>query len=112
MTISAAQAETHEGRDLFLSHRSVDKELARRLAADIEAESANGRGLRVWLDEAEIPLGGSIPGHINRGLETSRFILLLMTPAYFESPSGWIDAEWHAALNEDPDNRRHQRFAL
>ena len=64
--------------------------------------------MRVWLDEAEIPLGGSIPGHINRGLETSRFVLLLMTPAYFDSPSGWTDAEWHAALNEDPDNRHHR----
>lgn len=104
-----AQAEApDEQRDLFLSHRSTDKELARRLAVDIEAERALGRSLRVWLDEAEIPLGGSIPGHINRGLETSRFVLLLMTPAYFDSPSGWTDAEWHAALNEDPDNRRHR----
>ncbi|MGH7102446.1 MAG: toll/interleukin-1 receptor domain-containing protein [Acetobacteraceae bacterium] len=68
------------------------------MAADIEAESSNGRALRVWLDEAEIPLGGSVPGHINRGLETSHFVSLLMTPAYFDSPSGWIDAEWHAAL--------------
>ena len=97
-----------ESRDLFLSHRSVDKELARVLAADIEAERAHGRTLTVWLDEGEIPLGGSIPGHINRGLETSRFVLLLMTPAYFDSPSGWTDAEWHAALNEHPDNRRHR----
>jgi hypothetical protein len=72
------------------------------------AERAHGHALRVWLDEAEIPLGGSIPGHINRGLEISRFALLLMTPAYFESSSGWTDAEWHAALNEDPDNRQHR----
>jgi len=108
MTMATTQAEAPERRDLFLSHRSVDKELARRLAADIEAERAHGHALRVWLDEAEIPLGGSIPGHINRGLEISRFVLLLMTPAYFESSSGWTDAEWHAALNEDPDNRQHR----
>jgi hypothetical protein len=62
----------------------------------------------VWLDEAEIPIGGSIPAHVNQGLENSRFVLLLMTPAYFESPSGWSDAEWHAALNADPDNRRQR----
>lgn len=106
MMIPTTQAAAPERRDLFLSHRSIDKALARRLAADIEAESCNGRILRVWLDEAAIPLGGSIPGHINRGLEASRFVLLLMTPAYFNSQSGWTDAEWHSVLNEDPDNRR------
>jgi hypothetical protein len=90
-------------RDVFLSHRATDKDLARRLAADLVSE-----GQSVWLDEAEIPLGGSIPGHINQGLENSRFILLLMTPSYFDSPSGWTDAEWHSALNVDPDNRRHR----
>ena len=95
-------------RDAFLSHRSTDKEFVRRLAADIETERHNGRALTVWLDEAEIPTGGSIPGHINRGLEQSRFILLVMTPAYFDSPSGWSDAEWHATLHADPDNRRHR----
>jgi hypothetical protein len=95
-------------RDLFLSHRSSNKELARTLAADIEAKSFGDRHLSVWLDEAEIPIGGSLPAHINRGLENSRFVLLLMTPAYFESESGWTDAEWHAALSADPDNRRHR----
>jgi len=29
-----------------------------------------------------------------------------MTPDYFSSDSGWTDAEWHAALFTDPDNRR------
>lgn len=95
-------------RDVFLSHRSNDKDLVRRLAADIERELWQGRSLRVWLDEAEIPFGGSIPGHINWGLENSRFVGLIMTPDYFESPSGWTDAEWHAALHNDPDNRRNR----
>jgi len=54
MTMATTQAEAPERRDLFLSHRTVDKELARRLAADIEAERAHGHALRVWLDEAEI----------------------------------------------------------
>jgi hypothetical protein len=95
-------------RDVFLSHRSVNKEIVRQLAADIENESWQGRGLRTWLDEAEIPFGGSIPGHINQGLENSRFVALVMTPEYFESGSGWTDAEWHAALHNDPDNRQHR----
>jgi TIR domain-containing protein len=95
------------GRDIFLSHRSGDKEFVRKLAGDIQRESGKtGRPLTVWLDESEIPVGGSVPGHIEKGLETNRFFAAIMTPAYFASESGWTDAEWHSALNQDPDNRR------
>jgi hypothetical protein len=99
-------------RDIFLSHRSTDKEFVRKLAAEIESEYWNGRGLLAWVDEAEIPVGGSIPGHINWGLENSRFVAFVMTPAYFDSHSGWSDAEWHAALHHDPDNRKHRLLPL
>lgn len=101
--MSGAQEER---RDVFLSHRGVDKPFVRRLAADIESTPYLDRKLTVWLDEAEIRPGQSIPAMVNDGLERSRFILLAMTPAYFNSESGWTDAEWHAALHVDPDNRR------
>jgi hypothetical protein len=94
-------------RDAFLSHRGVDKPFVRRLAADLESTPHRDRTLSVWLDEAEIRPGQSIPGMINQGLECSRFIVLVLTPAYFNSESGWTDAEWHAALHRDPDNRRN-----
>jgi hypothetical protein len=74
-------------RDIFLSHRSVDKDFVRKLASDIESEYWQGRKLLTWLDEA---VGGSIPGHIERGLQNSRFVALIMTPAYFESPSAGL----------------------
>lgn len=99
-------------RDIFLSHRSTDKEFVRSLAADIEGCFHNGRRLTVWLDEAEIRPGQSVPGLINHGLETSRFLALVMTPDYFTSESGWTDAEWHAALHSDPDNRRSRLVPL
>ncbi len=91
-------------RDIFLSHRSIDKVFVRRLAADIECTQYENRNLLTWIDEAEIQ-SGSIPGHINWGLENSRCVAFVMTPDYFNSPSGWTDAEWHAALHLDPDNR-------
>lgn len=91
-------------RDGFLSHASADADLARDLANDLE-RAGGGRAVSVWLDEGEIQPGGSVPGHVNWGLEHSRFVLILMTPAYFTSESGWADAEWHAALHLDPDNR-------
>ncbi len=95
-----------ESRDVFLSHRGTDKPFVRRLAGDIEAERCGDRCLTAWLDEAEIKPGQSVPGMINYGLERSRFIILVMTSAYFSSDSGWTDAEWHAALHTDPDNRQ------
>jgi transcriptional regulator with XRE-family HTH domain len=99
-------------RDIFLSHRSSDKAFVRQLAADLEAETFQGQAILTWLDEAEIRPGQSIPGMINDGLENSRFVALIMTPAYFEKGSGWTDAEWHAALHNDPDNRKARLLPL
>jgi hypothetical protein len=99
-------------RDIFLSHRSTNKDFVRRLAADIEVEEFQSRHLLTWVDEAEIRPGQSVPGMVNQGLESSRFIGLVMTPDYFQSESGWTDAEWHAALHTDPDNRRARIIPL
>jgi transcriptional regulator with XRE-family HTH domain len=99
-------------RDIFLSHRTSDKQFVRELAADLEKENSGNENLRVWLDEAEVRPGDSLPRMINEGLEKSRFIALVMTPEYFMSGSGWTDAEWHAALHSDPDNRRGRIIPL
>jgi hypothetical protein len=109
---SGEHSRSSSRRDIFLSHRSVDKDFVRRLAAHIEASTFQNRRLSAWLDEAEIRPGQSVPGMVNQGLEHSRFIGLVMTPAYFESESGWTDAEWHAALHMDPDNRRARIIPL
>jgi len=102
----------HFTKDIFLSHRGTDKNFVRRLAGDIERETFQNRQLLTWLDEAEIRPGQSIPAMLNLGLETSRFIGIVMTPAYFESESGWTDAEWHSVLHIDPDNRRARLIPL
>jgi hypothetical protein len=99
-------------RDVFLSHSGNDKSFVRKLAAAIEQENFEGRKLTAWVDEAEIRPGQSIPGLINFGLERSRFIAFVMTPNYFTSESGWTDAEWHAALHADPDNRKARLLPL
>lgn len=93
-------------RDIFLSHRSIDKDFVRLLAGDIETIPYASRTLLAWLDEAEIRAGQSIPAEIEKGLQNSRYIGLILTPEYFNSPSGWTDAEWHAMIGADPDNRR------
>ena len=104
--------EDLEERDIFLSHRQANKDLVRQLATEIESEAHHDRTLRAWVDEAEIGPGKSIVGMVNKGLEKSRFIGLVMTPEYFQSESGWTDAEWHAALFNDPDNRKAKILPL
>jgi hypothetical protein len=101
-----SSAVSTDYRDIFLSHSSADKVMVRRIAAAIEEETWNARRMLAWFAEAEIPFGGSIPGHIDKGLSNSRFFAACMSPNYFAGNSGWTDAEWHAALHQDPDNRR------
>ena len=93
-------------RDIFLSHRSTNKDFVRRLAADVESTTFDERHLRAWVDEAEIRPGQSVTGMINFGLENSRFIALVLTPEYFESESGWTDAERHWPA---PQSRKAQK---
>ncbi|MGH2376963.1 MAG: toll/interleukin-1 receptor domain-containing protein [Candidatus Limnocylindria bacterium] len=97
----AAGGEPGYERDAFLSHAAADEEVARAVFGDLEAGQ-----LAIWFDEAEITPGDSIPAKINWGLEHSRLLIVLMTASYFDSASGWTDAEWHSALHLDPDNRR------
>lgn len=106
MSSIQGHSELPENRDIFLSHRSHNKDFVRKLSADIEKTFFQGRQLLTWVDEAEIRPGQSIVGMVNYGLEKSRFCGILMTPEYFTSESGWTDAEWHAALGNDPDNRK------
>lgn len=95
-----------EAWDLLLSHRGIDFETAEALQQRLEREEyKDGPALRVWLDSVDIEPGHSIPGSINHGLERSGHVGLLLTPAYFDSESGWTDAEWCAALFADPAGR-------
>ncbi len=98
--------EDDQPADLFLSHRSTNNGEALRLAERLEREQhPDGRPLRVWLDLLDIEPGQSIVGRVNAGLATAQHVGLLLTPDYLRSPSGWTDAEWQAALFDDPAGR-------
>ena len=83
--------------DVFLSHNNADKPRVRRLAEQLRAA-----GLRVWLDEWVIKPGDDIYLAIERGLETSRTLVLCMSPSAFASD--WVGLERSTVLFRDPSN--------
>ncbi len=76
--------------DLFMSHASEDKDgLVRDLVAALE-----GRGLKVWFDEAELQVGDSLTQAIDDGLRRSRFGVVVLSEAFFAKrwPRAELDA--------------------
>jgi len=79
--------------DVFLSHSSDDKTIAREIA-----ERLRDDGIRVWFDQWEILPDDSIPAQIEAGLEHSRVLVLCMSAnafgsdwAQLEAVDCWID---------------------
>jgi hypothetical protein len=91
--------------DVFLSHNSRDKVAVRELAARLRSD-----GLRVWFDEWEISPGDIIGLKIERGLDDSRALVLVMSTNAFSSD--WVSLERHAAMFRDPANTERRFVPL
>ena len=64
--------------DAFISHAAEDKEdFVRPLAQALQA-----RGLTVWFDEFMLTVGDSLRRSIDRGLECSRFGIVVISPHF------------------------------
>lgn len=73
--------------DVFIAHASEDKdELARPLAAMLRQ-----RGLIVWYDEFTLSVGDSLRRSIDKGLSSSRFGVVILSPNFFQKE--WPQAE-------------------
>jgi hypothetical protein len=77
--------------DVFLSYSSSDKQWAVKLKKALEAQ-----GLAVWLDHDEIRPGDIFVGALERGIEQSRSVALVISPKALES--GWVQEEYSRAL--------------
>lgn len=65
--------------DYFISHASEDKdEIVRPLA-----EGLSKRGVRVWYDEFSLTIGDSLRQSIDRGLASSRYGIVVLSPSFF-----------------------------
>lgn len=73
--------------DVFMSHASEDKASCARPLRDALLEY----GVTVWLDETEMRLGHSLRRRIDEGIRSSRFGVVILSPAFFGK--GWTNHE-------------------
>ena len=66
------------GYDAFICHASEDKELLVRPLAENLVE----HGFDIWYDEFELTVGDSLRQSIDRGLASSRFGIVILSPAF------------------------------
>ena len=76
---------------VFIAYSFRDTEYARRLAGDLRE-----KGLRVWIAEEEIRPGDSIQKKIEDALQTSGYLLALLSRASLDSK--WVQNEYQMAL--------------
>jgi hypothetical protein len=83
---------------VFISHATADKWLARTLCERLE-----GVGATTFRDDRDIGGGDDIPQEIFRQIRQSQEFLVLLTPASVNRP--WILLEVGAACGRDPPPR-------
>jgi diguanylate cyclase (GGDEF)-like protein len=80
---------------IFLSHSSQNKPIARLVAHELKHA-----GFDVWFDEWMIALGDDIFLEIERGIEQSRAMMVLLSPPFLQSD--WAKMERSAGTFRDP----------
>ncbi|HVG60919.1 MAG TPA: toll/interleukin-1 receptor domain-containing protein, partial [Hyalangium sp.] len=86
---------------VLLSHASIDRPKARRLA-----EGLRRAGYEPWLLEDELPVGSSLPEVLERGVRDSQFVVACLSLEALRS--GWVEAELRLILEKMPRERSHR----
>lgn len=91
---------TEKKFDIFISHASEDKDsLVRPLATILERMS-----VRVWYDEFSLQLGDSLTASIDKGLQESRYGLLVLSKSFLGKK--WPDYEYRSLMTREIDGER------
>ena len=86
--------------DVFISHASEDKEsFVRPLAVSLRQ-----LGVEVWYDEFSLRLGDSLSRSIDKGLASSRFGLVIISPHFIEKP--WPEYELRGLVSREVEEDR------
>jgi hypothetical protein len=86
--------------DVLISHASQDKDTVASPLADALAQ----RTLRVWLDEQQLHVGDSIRRGIDHALMSSRFGVVILSPAYINSE--WACKELDAFFSKEKQHAK------
>ena len=85
----------------FISHNKRQKPWVRQVV-----DQWRGLGLRVFFDEDSIDLGEDVTAGIERGLQGSRYIVLVISPEAVASR--WVALEAAIGIYGDPDARERR----
>ena len=86
--------------DLFISHASEDKDaIVRPLATILERLS-----VWVWYDEFSLQLGDSLTASIDKGLQESRYGLVVLSKAFLSKK--WPEYEYRSLMTREIDGER------
>lgn len=89
---------SQKGIKLFISYSSKDKGFANLLSSDLKEA-----GCIPWLDEWDIVGGQSIPEEIEKGINNSDFLLILLSNNSVKS--NWVRAEWESTIWDENQNK-------
>jgi hypothetical protein len=87
--------------DVFLSHNKLQKPLVRSMV-----KQWREKGIRVFFDEEQVLGGEPIDVALERAVESSRFVVLLISPGAMESR--WVAFERSLAFHADPAARERR----
>jgi len=84
---------------IFLSHSSIDKPFARRLAQDLDNQSVT-----CWLDEGEIKIGDYLIEKLKRAIDDVEYLAVILSPEAVAS--AWVQREVEMAMSQEILGRR------
>jgi len=86
--------------DAFISHASEDKEkFVKSLAEELVR-----RGARIWYDDFALQVGDSLRRSIDKGLATSRYGIVVLSPAFFAKE--WPQKELDGLIARERDGQK------
>lgn len=88
------------GYDAFISHASEDKE---KIVKPL-ARALSSRGFRIWYDEFALKVGDSLRQSIDKGLATSEYGIVVLSPSFFAKH--WPQYELNGLTAREIDGRK------
>ena len=85
--------------DAYISASQEEAEFADKLCKYLQ-----GNGVKVLMDKSSVAVGDSLVETMEKVVEQARYMLVLMSPAYFDSP--WVSQEWQIAMAYESEHEQ------